>query len=470
MTNYKLQIINVLKRWSFSSGYTALIATILTLVVSVTLIAGFSFFSFKEAAINRAYLKSLEARTASESGVEDALYRILSGKQIGNSLTLTVGSSTTTITVTRNGAARIIRSEGTRDTFQKNFQTEADTNTGRANFVYGVQIGNGGLTMSNNSVVHGSVYANGNISGSGSATITGDAFTAGTSQISGMTINGNAQANKIISSTIGGFASSTVQLDSSTVTQDAHASSITNSTITRNAFYQSIDSQTSVGGTKYPSSTPPPTLPSLSMPIDDSVLDQWEADAAGGGTINCSGNSYTPVDGTSLGPIKINCDLIVDSTRAITVTGPIWVQGNFTIKNTAVMTLSSTFGNLSSVIIADNPSDRRTSGTVTTANSAQINGSGTTGSYLMVISRNNSMENGETVKAIEVNNSASAAIYYAPHGKINIGNNTTLKEATGYGIALTNSANLTYESGLQNVNFSSGPSGGWTIKYWKDVE
>ncbi|KKT91018.1 MAG: hypothetical protein UW93_C0014G0001, partial [Parcubacteria group bacterium GW2011_GWC1_45_13] len=43
------------------------------------------------------------------------------------------------------------------------------------------------------------------------------------------------------------------------------------------------------------------------------------------------------------------------------------------------------------------------------------------------------------------------------------------KEATAYGIILNNEAIITYESGLANVNFYSGPSGGWNIESWAEV-
>ena len=88
----------------------------------------------------------------------------------------------------------------------------------------------------------------------------------------------------------------------------------------------------------------------------------------------------------------------------------------------------------------------------------------------MVISRNNSAESGGSNDAIRVQNSSSASIYYAPHGAIRIKNNTSLKEVTAYKLTLENSATVTYESGLQNVQFSAGPTGGYDVKYWKRTE
>ena len=88
----------------------------------------------------------------------------------------------------------------------------------------------------------------------------------------------------------------------------------------------------------------------------------------------------------------------------------------------------------------------------------------------MLISRNNAAELGQDKEAIDVKNSSSASIYYAPHGLISIQNNTTLNEATAYQFHLKNSAELTYETGLANPFFSSGPAGGWEITDWREVK
>ena len=71
--------------------------------------------------------------------------------------------------------------------------------------------------------------------------------------------------------------------------------------------------------------------------------------------------------------------------------------------------------------------------------------------------------------AIKLGNKAEGTIFYAPHGVIIAGNNLNLKEATGYGLKGGNDATIPYESGLADLNFSSGPSGGWSIDSWKEV-
>src|SRR5437879_1513403 len=100
-------------------GYAALTTTLLVVAVTLTIVGAFTFFSLKEVAVNRLYVKAIDARYVSEGGVEDGIYRVLSGKQIGSSEVLGVGNGSTTITVTNNGTQKIVRSRGRRDTLQQ---------------------------------------------------------------------------------------------------------------------------------------------------------------------------------------------------------------------------------------------------------------------------------------------------------------------------------------------------------------
>ena len=72
--------------------------------------------------------------------------------------------------------------------------------------------------------------------------------------------------------------------------------------------------------------------------------------------------------------------------------------------------------------------------------------------------------------SIDAGNSGSAAILYAGYGLIDINNSGQFKEITAAKIKISNSATITYESGLANAVFSSGPSGGYVIDDWKETE
>ena len=120
-------------------------------------------------------------------------------------------------------------------------------------------------------------------------------------------------------------------------------------------------------------------------------------------------------------------------------------------------------------MIADNPSDRLTSSKAKITNSAEFFGAGL-GSYILVVSQNESAENGGSEKAIEVENSANGdLLIYASHGEILLQNSVSLKEVTGYKIRIKNSAEVIYETGIASLLFTSGPSGGFSIDSWLEI-
>ena len=51
-----------------------------------------------------------------------------------------------------------------------------------------------------------------------------------------------------------------------------------------------------------------------------------------------------------------------------------------------------------------------------------------------------------------------------------LSNTISIKEASAYKIQLSNSAKIIYETGLANLLFTSGPSGGYSIESWREQE
>lgn len=458
-----------------TAGYVALAVTLLVMVVSLTIIGGFASFASQEMQSNNAFVKSVESRYIAEGGIEDMVYRVVSGKQYSASETLDVGNGTTTLTVSTSGALKTIRSAGKREIFRQSIETRVKVNTTGNNFQYGVHVGNGGIEMSNTSQIIGSIYSNGPIIGENSPVITGDAFTAGTSAISGtITIGGNVKAGAILGSpliTITKLASSSTLIDNASIGLSATADNFDDSTIGGNAYYRtSVSPDTIVTGSTILVPSAPPNLPNLPMPISDAQLDLWEAEAAAGGQYGgpCP---YVLTSGiTILDRQKIPCDMDIKNTAVVILKGTLWVAGNMTIQNSAVIQLDPlVYGGTSGLIIVDDPSNRSAKGILDVRNSAVINGSGVAGSYVMLVSRNNSAELGGSIDAIEIQNTSSAPIYYVPHGSVEIHNSAALKEITAYKLEIRNSATVTYESGLANVQFSSGQTGGYSVETWQQV-
>src|SRR3989344_45639 len=190
------------------------------------------------------------------------------------------------------------------------------------------------------------------------------------------------------------------------------------------------------------------------FPISDQNIEDWKEMALAGGT--SSGISLSGSQTQSIGPKKINGSISLSNSAVLTVTGVLWVTGNISISNNTIIKLASSFGSDGGIIIVD--------GTISTNNSAVFNGSGTAGSYLMAISTNTGSS------AIALNNSAGSVILIAPYGGITMNNSAGAKQVTAKSITLNNTATITYESGLADASFSTGPAGSWDILSWQEDE
>ncbi len=296
----------------------------------------------------------------------------------------------------------------------------ANINSSTVSFHYGVQVGAGGVQMSNGSEIIGNLFSDGNVSGNG--TITGDVTIASgtpSTSLSGITVNGTAWAHSLSNCTVGG-----------------------------NAYYQNISGCT-VDGTEYPGSA---DAQAAAMPISNAQISSWESIAAEGGII---AGPYTVSGSKTLGPKEINGNLTVNGTLALS--GIVWVNGNITFNNNSELTVSPTTGNEGAILIADVPGSEATEGIVSLSNNVSVSGNGSSGSYPMILSTNS----GST--AISINNNANGVILYASNGTVSVSNNSGANEVTAYRLSLSENATVTYLSGLQSSSFSNGPGGSWAI-------
>lgn len=418
-------------------GAAMLISVIFFLFISLAIISGLVSPTVREYKNASMDLNSKKSYFLAESGSEDVLYRVLKNITVGTDEVLTLDSNSVTTTISDVLGNKEIISLGDVGTLQRKTNITLSNGTG-ASFNYGIQVGQGGFILENSAQVTGNVYSTGSITGSGN-TVYGEAISTGaTGLVSGIHTTGSAYAHTIQDSIIDGDA------------------------------YYTAKTNTSVGGISYPGSV---DQPSADMPISDEQIAVLEADALAGGTIT-SPCPYVIKSDVTLGPVKITCDLEISGSPNITLNGSVWVTGNISMKNTAIIRASALAGNKSLAIIADNGSDKLTSSSIDLANSVQFFGSGSSGSFIFLISQNNSAELGGSVEAITMDNTADGKdiVLYAPHGFININNSATLKEVTAYKIKAKNSANIIYDTGLINTLFTSGPGGGYEIIGWKESQ
>lgn len=441
-------------------GQIIIFALIIALVV-VVVISGLVSYSGLQATSHKAAVAREKAIGIAEAGIEKAVWKLNNQSGYTGETGTAFGEGTYDITITNlSGSGKLIRADAyipnaANPRVRRSIQVTASVGTVNIGFNYGIQVGNGGLTMDNNAIVNGNVYSNGTIDGANGARINGDAFSAtSTGSISDITIQNDSNSHSISNSTVGGNAYH-YNLTTTTVGLNASVHSMSNCTIGGTADYDTRSSCTVGGATTTPNDNEPSDPAVVQMPIDAAQISEWEIDAVSGGTV---GSQTISGIATTLGPKKILGDLTLTNNSTLTLTGTVWLTGNIYFNNNTTIKLSSAYGTLSGVIIAGT-AGTTTAGNITPYNNSIIEGSGTAGSYLMLLSQ----KVGTSLAAISVVNNAAGAIFYAGTGRIDVANNAGAKEITADRIHLNNNAVVTYESGLANANFSSGPGGGWEI-------
>jgi hypothetical protein len=415
-----------------------MIMVLLFALASYIAVAGVSRGMFEDRTVTRSLLDSRQGYYAAESGVEDAVYRHLEGMSIGTSEVISVGSSTATTTITNVLDEKWLSATAKVGALTRKTRSIIRVGNG-ASFNFGLQSDVGGITMNNSSSVSGNAYSNGPIVGGGSSMIYGDVISAGaTGSITGVHATGSAWAN-----------------------------AISNSRVDKNAYYQTISS-TVVGGVSYPGSANQATS---SLPIADSLIEEWKVQAEAGGVIT-SPCPYTINSDVTIGTRKIQCSnvTITGNNTDVTLSGPLWIDGNLTLEK-ATFHIPSTLGTKSVQIVVDDPENHATGSKIVVQNSTTFVDDDGGSSYVLLLSRNNSAKNGGSEVAIDLAQSANGKVLvYAAEGEINLANSVTMKEVTGYHIVLGNNTNVQYETGLANLLFSGGPGGSYVLTQWQEIQ
>lgn len=248
-------------------------------------------------------------------------------------------------------------------------------------------------------------------------------------------------------STIGGSSYSTGVMVGTTGTDEAWAHTMKGVTVSGPLYCQTSTYTNKSCNTSRADPTPEP------MPFSDNNLQDLKDDAAAGGTI--SGNHTVGWAGGTLGPKKIDGNLTVNGGGTLTLTGTLWVTGSVTVTGGGRVRLDASYGSNDGAIISDGP--------IEISGGASFSGSGTAGSYPFLITTSACPAapgcGGED--AIELTGGAGAVALVAQDGTIELSGGSGLKAVTGKQITMTGGASLTYDAGLVNSSFSSGPGGSW---------
>lgn len=243
---------------------------------------------------------------------------------------------------------------------------------------------------------------------------------------------------------VGGVATSIEGASGASIGADAHANILKNLNITGGAYYQAKENVTA--GSLHPNSPDPPAKV---MPISEGNIAEWKNSAESAGVYTGNISSCR----SELGPGKYVGNISFSNGCITTIKGTVWITGNLDLENNITLKLDPVFGAASGVIVVD--------GQVDLSNNVKLQGSGTSGSFLMTLSTYNSQTSG--LPAIDVKNGGNSGILYASQGIAKIENNNHLSELTAWKIELENGVTVDYDSGLASSFFTSGPSGSYSL-------
>ncbi|ETB64196.1 MAG: hypothetical protein O210_OD1C00001G0684 [Parcubacteria bacterium RAAC4_OD1_1] len=583
-----------ISRLQKNKGAAMMIVVFFFVIISLTILVGVIFPVVREFGIAKDNIDSKKAYFASESGLEDVLYRVKNGMQVDNIEDLVIDSTTAQTQITDiSGGKKQITSLGDQDSHQRKVDIIVSTASG-VSFNYGVLVGQGGIYL-DSGIIYGNVYANGPIiaSSSGSNLISGSVISANSpgdissDQSNGVGVppynvtfaktssyqdvaqsfqvsnsnalnkiqiyvkkvgspsnvvikivndsNGNPGSTTLASGTLSSSSVTTsygwinVSFDNNPVLEIGKTYWLVVDASYSNSKYYVIGANSNgygngVGkigqfGSSWSNTTPsgldyyfniflggatgfisgvdqynrlnlgtepgsivhantvqyvnttgalyckidisnnkeclPRTDPVyIEYPISEANILEWENGAETGGIYN--GDYNVGWAGATLGPKKINGSLSVSGGGVLNITGNLWVTGNLNLNGGGTIKLDSSYGENDAVVVVD--------GTISVSGGGNATGSGVEGSYIMLLTKSNS------ISAADISGGAGAMILYAPNGTLKISGGTSLKEATAYKMNITGNSSITYESGLTNNNFSSGPSGTWSINSWGEIE
>lgn len=164
----------------------ALSLIVLTLVMVSTVLIISGSVTFNQS--SQYSIEEVQAISLAEAGIDKAVASLnKTGGSYNGDDEIELGSGSVSIAViSQDSGSKVIRSTGyipNKANPKVKRTVEIITGVGiGASFVYGVQVGEGGLALGSNNRVIGSIYSNGNITSGSNNEITGDAYVAGGSQ------------------------------------------------------------------------------------------------------------------------------------------------------------------------------------------------------------------------------------------------------------------------------------------------
>ncbi len=394
-------------------GFSIILATTLIAVILFMSIGLLSIVVIQRVTAQR-YEMAIRTLYIADAGIQKAIHCLnaTSGAECGGSYGPTytgetdqpLGGGTFSTTVTGIGNDREIESVGT---LPAGFSTTLRMHLNRrlaasqeTTFDYALQVENNVDIKPNAEIHKGPIYSNADITCGNNVIIEKDIYV----------------------SKVGGW------IDNCDIQGEAHADNIRKAVTSGDCYYDATFQSSTCGGNEYPGS---PTPAYREMPEFDA--DFWRTEALKGGVIV---GDYEPTTGSTLGPKKIEGQLILGNNVAVTMTGPIWATGGVLLDNGSTLALDPSFLERSSLVLADDPTPGDAE--IYVENGAIIRGSGTEGSYILFVST------ASTDPAIDVRNNAEAGIFFATQGGVSIWNNASVVAVAADGASMGDNAIINY--------------------------
>lgn len=345
-----------------------------------------------------------QATALADAGVERAVFKLneTAGNYYGDLIELPLGTTGTFfITVTDKGPfLKAIVATGyvpnsTNPKAQRTIKVDAVINSQNIAFRYATQVGAGGIDMANSSTINGTVYSNGNITGSGTSTINGDAYAVGTISSPDPFVTGTKYQN---------------QQSSQIPTID----------------YDKWKKAACDDDPNYPTSCLTTTV--------------------------CSPTCTISSD-TQIGTNKYQGNLVITNNAVVTLNGPIWITGNFSMsQGGTTLKLNNSFGSIGTMIIVD--------GTVNLTQGGQLSPTNANPKGYILLATTNSTAD----PVMSISQSGATALFYALEGNAELSQSAHVVSLIANELTLSQSATLDYDQGLANSQFSAGPGGSWGVK------
>ena len=420
---------------NWNRGQAILVVVMFCTSILLTIILGIVDPIVNELRLTSDLLRSKASLYAADSGSEDAVFRV-KRNMITNyavPIYLNINGFTATTTVSNTNGTKTIDAVGSVNNNFRKIHTVIVAGVG-VDFFYGVLSGIGGFSITGGGTVNGNVYSNGSVTADNGVTVTGSVIAANLSTSTFSTIGGGTYVGSLNVGTSG-------------------VGDVWGHTVKGVSAQGTIYCQTGTTNNKA-CNTSRADPPAQDFSITDENIATWKADGSASTTYN--GNYHVDYRGATIGPMKINGNLLVDGGGLLTLAGTIYVTGTVTFSGGGDLALAPGYGSGGGGLISD--------GIMNLGGSASFAGSGTAGSYPLLITTSNSSS------ALTVNGSVGAVVLVAQNGTLHLSGGTSARSLSAKQIIIDGGGSVTYDSGLANYNFSSGPSGGWNITSWKEVQ